>query len=312
MLDAIKAFFIYILKWLGLIGVTFLAFGMIVLFFTETSGMWGPSESQVVEDKFMHKGLYFSKQYYIELSNGETHSIFKRDFKELEEGDSFKPFFQSVSWKDFWLISFGVLLFFTLWICLAYFFAFLIFHKTSLFQKLEDKRKQVMKWLISTVRRNEKTRGPWKKASFLVLIIVVIIPYILIGKNVLIKVMPLGKESAIAEVDDREMIRSTGRGASSNRYTLTYTYKDKNNQSYKVKKDVSSATYDKYAKGSNIPIYYRKKFPYETFVDAQSVGEILSAVFRYSNFILLINAGLFIYLTKRFIDKNGISLMRKE
>lgn len=76
---------------------------MVQVFFTQTSGVLETDEDKVVEDKFTSKGLYFAKHYYVELSNGETNSVFKHDFNALEKGDAFQPFFQSLSWKDFWL-----------------------------------------------------------------------------------------------------------------------------------------------------------------------------------------------------------------
>lgn len=312
MWDAIKAFFIYIVKWLGLIGFTFLALVMIQIFFTQTSGVWKTDEDQVVEDKFMHKGLYFANQYYVTLSNGETNSVFKHDFNALEKGDSFQPFFQSLSWKDFWFLFFITSFFFIIWIALAYFCALEIFRDKRFFQKLEDMREKIVDWFISLFKKNEKTRERWKKGSFLVLIIALSIPYVLMTKNVVIKLIPVGKESAIAEVQDHEIMESSGsRGAPSDTYTLTYTFKDKNKRSYKTKKDVSSYTYHKYANASNIPIFYRKTFPYETFIDTKSAGEVVSTLFRFSNLILLINASLLIYFIKKYIDTWGIPSVKK-
>jgi len=312
MWDAIKAFFIYIVKWLGLIGFTFLALVMVQVFFTETSGVWKTDEDQVVEDKFTHKGLYFANQYYVKLSNGETNSVFKHDFNASEKGDPFQPFFQSLSWKDFWLIFFITSFFFILWIALAYFCALEIFRDTKPFQKLEAKREQIIAWFISLIRKNEQTRERWKKGSFLVLIIVLSIPYVLMTKNVVIKLIPIGKESVIAEVQDHEIVKSTGYRSPSDTYTLTYTFKDKNKQSYKTKKDVSSYTYHKYANASHIPIFYRKTFPYETFIDTKTAGEVFSTLFRFSNFILLINASLLIYFIKKYMDIWGIPFVRKK
>lgn len=108
-------------------------------------------------------------------------------------------------------------------------------------------------------------------------------------KNVAVKIIPVGKESAIADIQDSEIIKATGHRALSNTYT-----------------------YYKYADASNIPIFYRKRFPYETFIDTQSVGEVISTLFRHSNFALLINASLLIYFIKKFIDTWGIPFVRKK
>lgn len=312
MWDAMKALFFYIVKWLGLIGFTILALVMIQVFVTQTSGVWKTNEDQIVEDKFTHKGLYFANQYFVKLSNGETNNVFKHDFNALEKGDAFQPFFQSLSWKDFWFIFFITGFFFISWIALAYFCALEIFRETKLFQKLEEVREGIIEWFISLFQKNEQTKERWKKWSFLVLIIALSIPYILMAKNVVIKVIPVGKESTIAQVQDHEIMEATGYRALSDTYTLTYTFKDKNKQSYKTKKDVSSYTYHKYANESNIPIFYRKTFPYETFIDTRSVGEVVSTLFRFSNFVLLINASLLIYFIKKYIDTWGIPFVRKK
>jgi len=312
MLDAIKAFFVYIVKWLGLIGFTFLALVMVQIFFTETSGVWKSDGDQVVEDKFTRKGLYFSNQYYVKLSNGEKNSVFKHDFNALEKEDAFQPFFQSLSWKDFWFLFFITGFLFILWLALAYFCALHIFQDTKPFQKLEAVRERIVEWFVSLLQKNEKTTDRWKKWSFLVLIISLSIPYVLMTKNVVIKLMPMGKESTIAEVQDHEIVKASGNRALSDTYMLTYTFTDKHNQSYKTKKDVSSYTYHKYANATNIPIFYRKTFPYETFIDTKSAGEALSTLFRFSNLILLVNASLLIYFIKKYIDIWGISLVRKK
>ena len=312
MLDAIKAFLMYIVKWLGLIGFTFLALVMVQIFFTETSGVWKSDGDQVVEDKYTRKGLYFSNQYYVKLSNGERNSVFKHDFNALEKGDTFQPFFQSLSWKDFWFLFFITGLLFILWLALAYFCALHIFQDTKPFQKIEAVREKFVEWFVSLFQKNKKTKERWKKWSFLVLIIALSIPYVLITKNVVIKLIPVGKESTIAKVQDHEIVKASGNRALSDTYTLTYTFTDKHNQSYKTKKDVSSYTYHKYANASNIPIFYRKNFPYETFIDTKSAGEVVSTLFRFSNLILLVNASLLIYFIKKYIDVWGIPFVRKK
>lgn len=248
----------------------------------------------------------------MKLSDGETHSVFKRKFNALEQGDTYQPFFQALSWKDFWLIFFGAGLVFILFISLAYFFALEIFRKTRLFQKLEEIRGKVIARFLALFQKNKETRELWKKWSFLALIIAFSIPYVMITKNVLVKIIPVGKENVIAEVQDSEIVKSTGRRVLSNTYTLTYTFKDNNHEVYKTKKDVSSYTYYKYADASNLPVMYRKKFPYETFIDTQSIGEVISTLIRFSNFPLLINAGLLVYFIKKFINKWGIPFKRKK
>ena len=169
-----------------------------------------------------------------------------------------------------------------------------------------------MDGLCHSFKKNEKTKERWKKWSSLILIIALSIPYVLIAKNVVFKIMPVGKERTIAEMQDHEIVKSTGVRAPSDTYTLTYIFTDKNNQTYKTKKDVSSYTYHTYANASNIPIYFRKAFPYETFIDTQSVREVVSTLFRSSNFTLLINVSLLIYFIKKFLDTWGIPFVRNK
>lgn len=296
MWDVAKRFFIYILKWLGLLGMLLLTAAMVFAFLTETSGMLQARETHEVEDKFTHKGLYFAQQYVVQLSNGDTHSVYKRDFDALEKGDAYHPFLNVLSLKDFLLICIISGAFMILWLSMAYFFAFLIFQETKLFQKLEAKRKKMLEWFVSIVAKDEKTEERWKKWSLLVLIVVLSIPYVLITKNIIIKTMPMGKESATGVIVDREIVKSTSIRRISNTYTLTYIFKDQDKQTYKTKKDVSHQTYRDYAYEPTIPIFYRRKFPYETFIDTKSVGEVISAIFRRSNVALVINAGLLVYL----------------
>lgn len=312
MWNGIKSFFIYILKWLALLGFTMFAMIMVYVFFTETSGIFEKRDAQIVEEKFTHKGLYFSNQYLVKLSDGETHSVFKQKFNALGQGDTYQPFFQALSWKDFWMILFGTGVMFMLFISGAYFFALEIFQETRLFQKLEDIREKIIDWFLALFQRSEKTKERWKKWSFLALIIALSIPYVMMTKNVVVKLIPVGKESVIAQIHDREIVKKTRYRAPSDTYTITYTFKDRNNQSYKTKKDVSSYTYYKYADLSYLPIMYRKKFPYETFIDTQSIGEVISTLIRSSNIPLALNAGLLAYFIKKFIDKWGIPFVRKK
>lgn len=311
MWDAIKTFFFYILKWIGFIGMTLFAFIMVYTLFSETSGALKPIELGVVEEKYSHKGLYFAQSYYIKTSNGKSHSIFKHDFKTLEVGDSFQPFFNSLSWKDFWIIIFIAGTVSILFLSLAYFFAFLLFHQMKSFRKLEAKRKQIASRFASLIPKNNKTREQWKKRAFLILIIVFIIPYILMAKNIVVKVIPLGKESAIAEIQARDITKSTGIRKISDIYTLTYTFTDENNETYKTKKDVSRYTYNKYEDRMYVPIIYRENFPYESFIDIKSGREVFSAILRSSNLIFLLNASLLIYFIKKYIDTWGVPFLRR-
>lgn len=312
MWEAIKECFIYILKWLGLLGMLFMAVVGVYAFFTETSGMWQAREAHPVEDKFTHKGLYFEQRYFVELSNGDTHSVFKRDFNRLEKGDLYNPFFHALSWKDFTLIFTMLGTITILFLSMTYFFAFLIFRETKWFQKLEIKRNELMAWFVSVIEKNEKTKDRWKKWSLLLLIIAMSIPNLLLAKNIIIKTIPIGKESATAVIIDREIVRSTGYRRVSNTYTLTYIFKDQDNSVYKTKKDVSEKTYRNYEYKPTIPIFYRKKFPYESFIDIQSIDEVFSSIFRRSNLIIVINGGLLLYCMKVFLNKWGKSIQRRE
>ena len=170
----------------------------------------------------------------------------------------------------------------------------------------------MVEWFSSLMGKDEQTRDRWEKWSLFVLIIALSITYVLITKNVVIKLILIGKGSTIAKVQDHEIVKASGNRALSDTYTLTYTFTDKHNQSYKTKKDVSSYTYHKYANATNIPIFYRKRFPYETFIDTKSAGEVLSTLFRFSNLILLVNASLLIYFIKKYIDIWGILFVRKK
>src|SRR5699024_1011751 len=92
----------------------------------------------------------------------------------------------------------------------AYFFAFLLFYQKKWFQKLEEKRKQLIAWFVSSMKKSEKTKERWKKASFLTLILLLAIPYLFMAKNVFVKNLPVGKESTIAEIQAREIDKARG------------------------------------------------------------------------------------------------------
>jgi len=127
---------------------------------------------------------------------------------------------------------------FSLFISLAYFCALELFRNTKMFQRLEEIRERFIEWLVSLFQKDKKTFERWKKGALLALIIALSIPYVLMAKNITVKMMPIGKERAIAEVQDHEINEAEGsRGATrSNIYTLTYTFKGADDHTYKTKR----------------------------------------------------------------------------
>ncbi|TXL64457.1 hypothetical protein FHP05_09050 [Cerasibacillus terrae] len=124
--------------------------------------------------------------------------------------------------------------------------------------------------------------------------------------------VPFGKTTVLAEIIDHEQDRVISPKTVIFTYTFIYQYKDENGKLYKTRKNVSSATYDMYKDSKFIPIKYRNRFPYDTFIDNHSIREFFSPIFTVPTFIFAFIAYFIYFFIKKYIEVWGIPFMRTQ
>src|SRR5699024_4841502 len=307
MWESIKGYLFYLLKWFLLILVTLLTITILLGFLVEMPKLLKSNEEGIIEEKHTYKGFYFTQFYIVTLSHGTSHNVYKHQFNQLDEGDVYQPFFKIVSWKDFILYIFLVSIVLLMMAWTGYVLVIDLLHGKKWLQAFEAKRKKMAVWIASKFELSEERKKKWKQRFLLLLIISLMIPFLLIVKNILVKVNPIGKQYALAAIQDREVYYNYNfRSGSGPIYRITYTFEDSDTTTYKTTKEVSSYTYEVYEDEFYIPIHYRERFPYETFIDIQSWREIISAFLKWSNITLLIFFSLLWYFIKLYINNWGI------
>lgn len=311
MWESIKGYLFYLLKWFLLVLLTLLTITIVIGLLVEMPKLMESNEEGIIEEKHTYKGFYFTQFYIVTLSNGKSHNVYKHQFNQLEAGDVYQPFFKKASWKEFLLYTLGLGVFFLMMGWVVYVLVMDLLSEKKWVQAFEVKRKKVATWIASKFEVSEEGKKKWKQRVLFLLIISIMIPFLLIGKNMLVKINPIGKQYALATIQDREVYDNYSfRSGSGPIYRLTYTFEDTNNSTYKTTKEVSSYTYEIYKDESYIPIHYRERFPYETFIEIQSWKEIISAVLKWSNITLLIFFSLLWYFIKLYIENWGIPFIR--
>ncbi|WP_368901723.1 hypothetical protein [Oceanobacillus oncorhynchi] len=118
----------------------------------------------------------------------------------------------------------------------------------------------------------------------------------------------MGKEEVMAEIVDKEQERTSFRGGVIKIYTFTLQYQDQTGTTYETEKDVSSFTYHSYKYKKVIPIVYRTKNPYDTFIKTNNLGEILSTLIRWESFFMLVGIFINYFLIKRIIEERSLDI----
>ncbi|WP_269409910.1 hypothetical protein [Lentibacillus daqui] len=299
-------------NWFFLLLFSFLLLTVITVIASNIPKLFEENEVGLVEDAYTSKGLYFGPQYYVHLSNGNIQRIFKNDFLSLEKGDTFKTFFNQISLKDFLLASMITMLFLCLLFALVYMFASEIFGQMRWFKWMDERKEQFKNVIVAPFTRNKKQPDILKRVGMIIFILSLSMLLLLVVKNVVYKVVPFGKTNAAAELLKYEKERIANPKVPIVTYTLTYQYTDKDGTLYKTKKNVSSATYNRYKGKRFIPIMYRKNLPYDTFIENRSMGEFISPLFSVPTFIFACVGYLVFFLIKKYVEVWGIPFIRTD
>lgn len=297
-------------NWFFLILFTFISFMIILGLTTEIPKLFEGNEEKIVEETFTSKGLYFGLQYYAHLSDGEVHRILKRDFLSLEKGDTFKMFFNQSSFKDVFLFMTILMLMLCGFLALVYLFASNIFGQMRWFKWIDGKKEQLKEAISLPFKKKKKVLDMFKRVIMIVLILSLSLMLLIVAKNAVYKVMPLGKTNVVAEVIDHEKDRAISPRHVIYTYTLTYKYADKDGKTYKTKKNVSSATYNMYKNSKLIPIMYRNNLPYDTFIDNRTIGEYFSPFLNIVPVLFFVVGYLVYFLIQRYLKIWGIPFIR--
>lgn len=188
---------------------------------------------------------------------------------------------------------------------LVYLFTAIIFGQMRWFKWLDMKKEHVKKTILSSLKMVLKRLYISKRTALTILILLLSLMPLLVIKNVVYKLVPIGKTEAIAEIIDREKDRT-----SSPRATI-YTYTDLEGQLYKTEKNVSSSTYHLYNENEWITIMYRNNLPHDTCIVHSTFREYISPFFSVATVLLVLLSYLVYFLTKRYIKIWRIPFINK-
>lgn len=249
----------------------------------DTNALKEKPVEDLVTAKHSKKGLYLYPRFEIQVEGSETPTmVSKEQFETITKGDTVSGFMRSedtfMTEKEIQVeLMIGIPI-----LVLLYFVLFLwiigLLNSTT-FVKNRNKVSKVMKIAF-------------KSAVTAILTIYLVSGFILtslVAINVFHKLNKLNKlnlteTSAIVLGGDWDRVRSH-RGGSYTTYELLLLYASDENGIHITKKAVTGPTYDAYEQGETITLFYRKNNEYDTFVEAESLQEV---VFTFVNFFIFI------------------------
>src|SRR5690625_465592 len=294
-------------NWIFFLIFTFGLIFAIVALTVEIPKLFENNEEKVIDELYTVKGMYYGPTYYVKFSDGNNHRVSKKDFVQLEEGDTYKVFFNNVSLRDFLIFALiGLVGLYILVLC-TYIFAWEALVHKKWFNKIMHPIERMRKFFKSILQKNKHRRDKQKRLLNLVLIVLCLIAPLSIIKNTVHKLNPFGKTNVEAKIIDQEIYRHHGFRVASSAYTITYEYVDENGNAYQTKKNVSRQTYKRYENEHAIPIVYRDHHPYDTFIVNQTFNEYVSFIVNVRNLAILVSTWLAFFFIKQY-RKNSLSV----
>lgn len=285
------------LKKVGLAFLSMMMFGFVIIIITIPFNIMSDTNNEgEISQKYSEKGLYFGPKHYVKLDNGSISKVSKKEIYELEIGDTYTitktDSMKSALFAGSILFPFALFILWLDWLIISS-----IYYETKFIQWIEKKQKNHERKLTKI--------GKFIVEIIIVLFIMttfVVTPFI--GKNLFHKIVPIGKQETNAVVLEKEKdVSSVGKYGVKVTNTLTLYYIDQSGYSYQTKKDVSSSTYDRYDEETLIPITYRAKNPYDTFVTSKSLSGLLSVLLRIDTMAILVFIYLNYFFIKRYVKK---------
>src|SRR5690625_2511689 len=207
-------------NWIFFLIFTFVLILAIVALTVEIPKLFENNEEKVIDELYTVKGLYYGPTYYVVFSDGQDHRISEKDFVQLEEGDTYKVFFNNISLRDFFVYALVALIFLFVLILVTYIFV----HETLGHMKWFKNMSQLIKRIrmrIKALKNKHHRRYLRKRILNIVLIVLFLIAPLSIIKNTVNKFNPFGKTNVEAKIIDQEIYRHHGFRVASSAYTIT-------------------------------------------------------------------------------------------
>lgn len=269
-----------------------------------------------VVGKTAEKGLFRPPAYYVkvdinnknpeDLYDGVLNRVAAWQMKSLEHGDKIKGYIiDNHHFFTLYDVILDSLVFLGGIAVLAIFILSLLVWGISLFipieenKKLNKKRKGRKKIRQSKKKRQVKKYQPKdKEKSFSFETTFLVVFFIVAGMltvgfvvNTFHKVIPIAQMKTDAIIieknSEREWLRHslTSNQKADPVFQFTLTYEDKTGRMYRVVKEVTYHTFNKYGTYDSIPISYRNGNPFDLFIKGTSLKDLFDAV-MYWQFII--------------------------
>lgn len=255
-----------------------------------------PAE-QVVLEKQSKKGLFFGPRYQVITNYDHAPSyVTKKEFEALDLGDKVKGY--ATNTQHFFtkmddVFAYSILIFLGLMfgppliLCLIVLFATIV--DIGRKPTKQDKPRQAQ----NLRKRKRKVKKKRRKLEFWMVLLggflaIGLVHNGLYTLNLFYKLIPIGQTTVEAKIIDRESdINITSRGNYSTHY-LTVLFPAEDGETYRVTKEVSGSTYNKWANESSVEIRYRNKNPYDIFIPITSVLEVISVLLHRWTFLYVL------------------------
>src|SRR5690625_1652512 len=181
-------------NWIFFLIFTFGLIFAIVALTVEIPKLFENNEEKVIDELYTVKGLYYGPTYYVVFSDGQDHRISEKDFVQLEEGDTYKFFFNNITLRDFFVYALVALIFLFVLILSTYIFAQETLRHMKWFKNMSQLIKRIR--MRSHALKNKQHRRYLRKRILnLVLIVLCLIAPLSIIKNTVNKLNPLDRKS---------------------------------------------------------------------------------------------------------------------
>lgn len=266
------------------------------------------SSEQYILEKQSEKGLFFGPRYQIITNHDIAPSLVtKKKFESLELGDTIqghltntKQFYTKTD--DFYAVFTAIVLIVLIGAALLLFLFLFLISIPYIDKKLTELNGRKQGKIKKQRRRKKKIKFWMVLAGILVAIGLVF--NTLYTVNLFHKIVPIAQTTVEAEIIDQVSdINITSKGNFSTHY-LTVRFTAEDGQDYRVEKEVTGTTYNKWASETSIDIRYRNSNPYTIFIKTTSVFELISVLLHrwtivYLMFLLVIFGAISYYSDNR-------------
>lgn len=261
-----------------------------------------------VLEKQSEKGLFLGPRYSVITDNDNgSNFVSKKVFDSLEFGDIIHGhgtdeygFFTKMD-----QIYDGSLLILLI-IILGFMFIFLLYGCIVSIPAVERKLKK-----LEMYRTKKKKRNRLGTSILLVILPLALAYSSLYSLNLFYKVVPVGQTFVEGHIIDREFDWNFTPKADYSTYELTIVFTAEDGETYQVKKGVTRATYHNYEYKSSIGLKYRNNNPYDIFIEADSIKEIIGTIANVYTVLYVLCLVTFYLLCRHYKEERRIKVERK-